>query len=692
MSLNGFRLYIATLMALLGLSVFNPAQAQTTTARGRYGLVQPDLGYPGGSGQHALLATIYTNIGDNLIGRWTGSLTLANAASQNFTHNFNLPLANLKFIIIEAPNTQLTAQQAFTSYVITQNSVNQVNIQNVSGSTKTFAVTFFGTKLGVVAADLDPDIAIDTTVAIDAPNFEARNDGALTFNSDAAGSGADWTANLTRPTSGQTANSVITLPAATGTLSTLAGVETLTNKKLRDDSTYFTNAGDPTKRMGLVGDLATTGTLTTIFSQSTVNQQHRLPDATSGLTTILTTDVPQVVTEKDIDGGIASNARRLTIPKDTLTNLTALTRKAGTILYATDGDGSFYKDNGTTLEQVGAASVQMLIVDAMSKDITITSTQSAYYPGNLVVPTGKTLTVNGTLYVKGTVSGPGTITGTGNIYSQDGTYASPTISGPVTSYAPAVQTSVKTINTGDWVSNAYSVTTSDQFKYFRADTSTTARTLNLPTCASNPGRELDVKLIGSAPSGLTLDPFSAENIEGASTFLVSGFTGFAKIFCNGTSWEVTSHGVTQNPGFRAYVSSTNNIPDAIGTDTKVIFASEDWDVGGYYDTSNGRYTPKVAGDYLITSGLATINGAITADDVMRISIFKNGSTVTRNDSLATLQGGTARIFTKPAVQVVQMNGTTDYIEIYASQACGCGNLTVDLNTAHSWFEMKYLGR
>ena len=59
-------------------------------------------------------------------------------------------------------------------------------------------------------------------------------------------------------------------------------------------------------------------------------------------------DEAQVFTNKDIDGGTASNTSRITIPKDTLANLNALTRKAGTIVYATD-TGFFYYDNGTNL-------------------------------------------------------------------------------------------------------------------------------------------------------------------------------------------------------------------------------------------------------------------------------------------------------------------------------------------------------
>lgn len=65
-----------------------------------------------------------------------------------------------------------------------------------------------------------------------------------------------------------------------------------------------------------------------------------------------TTDT-QVLTNKDIDGGTASNTKRITLPKDTLTNLSALTRKEGTIVYATD-QAKAYLDNGSALTAVGS--------------------------------------------------------------------------------------------------------------------------------------------------------------------------------------------------------------------------------------------------------------------------------------------------------------------------------------------------
>ncbi len=61
----------------------------------------------------------------------------------------------------------------------------------------------------------------------------------------------------------------------------------------------------------------------------------------------------QAITNKDYDGGTASNSLRITVPKNTKANLDALNRKEGTIVYATDTD-KVYSDDGATLNEMGA--------------------------------------------------------------------------------------------------------------------------------------------------------------------------------------------------------------------------------------------------------------------------------------------------------------------------------------------------
>lgn len=64
-------------------------------------------------------------------------------------------------------------------------------------------------------------------------------------------------------------------------------------------------------------------------------------------------NVSPVINTPDIDGGTASNTARITVPKNTYANLLTLTRKEGTILYATDLD-LFFADDGISLSPIGS--------------------------------------------------------------------------------------------------------------------------------------------------------------------------------------------------------------------------------------------------------------------------------------------------------------------------------------------------
>ncbi len=163
------------------------------------------------------------------------------------------------------------------------------------------------------------------------------------FDASAATAGADLTL-----ASVATVDSTITLPDATDTLvgriTSDTGANRLQNKELDDATVAFVDDADTTKKLKFQVSGVTTATTRTLTA----------PDAN---TTIVGTDAVQVITNKDIDGGVASNASRLTLPKDTYTNLLALTRKEGTLLYATDLDTVFY-DDGVNLLPVGSGSGQ----------------------------------------------------------------------------------------------------------------------------------------------------------------------------------------------------------------------------------------------------------------------------------------------------------------------------------------------
>lgn len=76
-----------------------------------------------------------------------------------------------------------------------------------------------------------------------------------------------------------------------------------------------------------------------------------IPTATSTLATLAGTEA---LTNKDYQGGTASNTSRLTVPSAAKATLDALTRKEATIVFGTDTD-KLYVDDGTNLVAVGSS-------------------------------------------------------------------------------------------------------------------------------------------------------------------------------------------------------------------------------------------------------------------------------------------------------------------------------------------------
>ena len=130
------------------------------------------------------------------------------------------------------------------------------------------------------------------------------------------------------------------------------------------------------------------------------------------------------------------------------------------------------------------------------------------------------------------------------------------------------------------------------------------------------------------------------------------------------------------PAFKAVMSATTAISNA-GT-TKLVLNTEEWDTNSNYDTANYRFTPTVAGYYLIT-GSVFMSTATTAR--VGVAIYKNGSEHAWQFTAGVSSGGGAN----PQVStIVYANGSTDYFELYAAQ-----NYASSVNAANNgvltWF-------
>ena len=143
----------------------------------------------------------------------------------------------------------------------------------------------------------------------------------------------------------------------------------------------------------------------------------------------------------------------------------------------------------------------------------------------------------------------------------------------------------------------------------------------------------------------------------------------------GSGATQSGFGGTNTPAFLAHCATTNpSVPS--GTTTKVVFDAEEYDSDNCYDTSTGRFTPTVSGKYLF---LTCIEWGSGSNGVLIMQLYKNGSLVKKiiHNDVRTLSGSGGSI--------VDMNGTTDYVEIYVYQGSGT-TWVADNASERTWFQ------
>lgn len=101
------------------------------------------------------------------------------------------------------------------------------------------------------------------------------------------------------------------------------------------------------------------------------------------------------------------------------------------------------------------------------------------------------------------------------------------------------------------------------------------------------------------------------------------------------------------------------------THTKMQVNSETWDTSGTYDNAtNYRHTPTIAGKYLYVGSVLFVSPA--DQNQLITEFYKNGSLYTQNSVNAS---GASSMYAE-SVTIVDMNGSTDYIELYAYRTSG----------------------
>ena len=158
-----------------------------------------------------------------------------------------------------------------------------------------------------------------------------------------------------------------------------------------------------------------------------------------------------------------------------------------------------------------------------------------------------------------------------------------------------------------------------------------------------------------------LDPQSGTSLEIGSSGDTITIPSGATITNNGTQ---TGFGGANTPAFHAKLSANQSISNE--SLTKVAANTELFDTDNAYDnSSNYRFTPQTAGKYIIyTSVLVDSASNNNNFDYLYSEIHKNGTDISFN-MLDFRSDRDGRKFTISQQIAVDMNGSSDYIELFA---------------------------
>ena len=134
-----------------------------------------------------------------------------------------------------------------------------------------------------------------------------------------------------------------------------------------------------------------------------------------------------------------------------------------------------------------------------------------------------------------------------------------------------------------------------------------------------------------------------------------------------TTCEVRNYQRATAVSFSVHKNGTNqSIPNA--TYTKVTFSTEEFDIGGYFDTTNSRFTPP-AGYYNFNASATLASSADTKATIL--ALYKNGVSYklgpyNRSPTIAPIGAG---------INCLAAANGTDYFELYIFQESGTQNLS-----------------
>ena len=154
-------------------------------------------------------------------------------------------------------------------------------------------------------------------------------------------------------------------------------------------------------------------------------------------------------------------------------------------------------------------------------------------------------------------------------------------------------------------------------------------------------------LNGNTSGSITI---SSPDVSGSNTLSLPANTG--TVLTTGSTFAGTG------PAFSAYLGGNQSVSS--GVFTKININTETFDTASCFDsTTNYRFTPNVAGYYQVNASVRFSGTNLTESSP---AIYKNGAAVSFGP-YAVVTGQS--VLTSIATGLVYMNGTTDYLELYA---------------------------
>ena len=138
-----------------------------------------------------------------------------------------------------------------------------------------------------------------------------------------------------------------------------------------------------------------------------------------------------------------------------------------------------------------------------------------------------------------------------------------------------------------------------------------------------------------------------------------------------TQSELAAGVAGNGPAFSGTMSGNQTLSTAVYQ--KMSINTMEFNTGGFFDTTNYRFLPTVAGYYQFNAAIT-----VTASQILLMGFNKNGESAKR-----TFYSYTSTVFVCNGSALIYLNGSSDYVELIGRSETG-GTAYAGLN--ETWFQ------